>query len=182
MNSVEPIRDPELALSLVNALWSAHPKYAVMYLVGVDTGLRISDILNLRVRDIKRTATKGFIVTEIKTKKCRHVSLSKETYKRIRDFIAVMRLLPHHFLVYSREDRKDKPLSRIQAYRVISSKSRLFFDFPHGTHSMRKTYALNQYRAHGSINALKNDFQHRDISTTISYLVSREKLEELIGK
>ena len=53
MNYVEPIRDAETVKGIGEYLGSKDEKYKVMFYIGVYSGLRISDILQLRVRDVK---------------------------------------------------------------------------------------------------------------------------------
>lgn len=178
MNSVDPIEGKELYKQIQKQLRFRHPKYAIMLAIGVDTGLRISDILGLRVCDVRPSLT----VTEKKTQKKRKVSLSRKTRTLISEYVSACGLTPQNFLVYSRDWQKDKPLSRSQAYRVIHAVGALAGSYNVGTHSMRKTYAVNQYRRHGAVNALKNDFGHKYESTTMAYLIKKKQLDALLPK
>ena len=53
MNKVQPIRDKQLVKDIYQYLLEQNSRDAVIYAVGIYTGLRISDILNLRVRDVR---------------------------------------------------------------------------------------------------------------------------------
>ena len=67
MNYVEPIRDSDKIRELTNYLRNYSERNYIMFLIGVNSGLRISDILRLRVRDVKG---KDYIsLREKKTKK-----------------------------------------------------------------------------------------------------------------
>jgi integrase len=151
-----------------------------MLLVGIETGLRISDILKLRVRDV----APEMAVIEQKTSKtkrpARRLVLRPELVEALRSYSEIMRLNPDDFLVYSRENAKGKHLSRVQAYRVMASIASELSLSSIGTHSMRKTYARNKYALKNDLRALQDDFNHRDEITTLSYLVSKEKIKELI--
>ena len=48
MNFVEPIRDKTTVQDIADYLKEKNEKYYIMYLVGIYSGLRISDILRLR--------------------------------------------------------------------------------------------------------------------------------------
>ena len=53
MNYVEPIRDSNKVQEIANYLKRYSKRNYIMFILGINSGLRISDILNLRVRDVK---------------------------------------------------------------------------------------------------------------------------------
>ncbi len=53
MNYVEPIREPEKVEDISNYLRKYSERNYIMFQIGIYNGLRISDILRLRVRDVK---------------------------------------------------------------------------------------------------------------------------------
>ena len=53
MNTVEPIRDMDLVLDVADFLKARKQRDYVLFMFGIYTGLRISDILKLRVRDVR---------------------------------------------------------------------------------------------------------------------------------
>ena len=53
MNYVEPIRDSTTVQDIADYLNEVSPKYFIMYMIGIYSGLRISDILKLKVRDVR---------------------------------------------------------------------------------------------------------------------------------
>lgn len=66
MNKVEPIRDAEKLQQIKDFLYNRNPKYGLMFTLGINTGLRVSDLLNLKVADV---INKHIIITEQKTGK-----------------------------------------------------------------------------------------------------------------
>lgn len=54
MNYVEPIRDPDKVKDIAAYLKKYSPRNYIMFMLGIYTGLRISDILPLKVRDVKQ--------------------------------------------------------------------------------------------------------------------------------
>ena len=54
MNTVEPIRDINLVWDIADHLKETSERNYVMFLCGIYTGLRISDILKLQVRDVRK--------------------------------------------------------------------------------------------------------------------------------
>ena len=53
MNTVQPIRDMDTILDIARYLRKKSERDYVMFVTGIYSGLRISDILKLRVRDVR---------------------------------------------------------------------------------------------------------------------------------
>ena len=58
MNYVQPIRDKKKIQTMKTVLKAKDEKYYIMFLVGINVGLRISDILTLKVSDVRDRAYK----------------------------------------------------------------------------------------------------------------------------
>jgi len=71
MKLVQPIRDREKLEEMKTELLKTGYKNYLMFVVGINTGLRISDMLKLKVKDLRdQTHIKiiwGCVVTEQKT-------------------------------------------------------------------------------------------------------------------
>ena len=53
LNVVEPIRDKEVIKDMIDYLRLKSDRDALLFMFGIYSGLRISDIIKLRVRDVK---------------------------------------------------------------------------------------------------------------------------------
>lgn len=53
MNFVQPIRDPEQIQQIKEYLKENSKRNYILFVMGINTGLRISDILKLRIGDLK---------------------------------------------------------------------------------------------------------------------------------
>ncbi len=53
MNFVQPIRDPEQIQQLKEYFKEKSLRNYILFIMGINTGLRISDILKLKVGDVK---------------------------------------------------------------------------------------------------------------------------------
>ena len=60
MNFVEPIRDKDDIQSMKDYLRAWNERNYMMFLLGINSGLRIRDIINLRVKDVQG----GYIKTK----------------------------------------------------------------------------------------------------------------------
>jgi integrase len=157
-----------------------HPKYSILFSLGIDTGLRISDILRIQVKTISKGHS--FSVTEQKTKKDRIVSVRPVTKNKINRFIKAFGLKPDDYLIFSRETKKDKPLGRVQAYKIIARISRQNGLCDVGTHSMRKTYATNKIKQGATIDELQKDFKHIRQDATLAYVLPKDEYNKIFPK
>jgi integrase len=148
-------------------LAQVHSKYTVLWVIGCDTGLRVSDILNIRANI---PANGCFSVREKKTKKTRQIQLSEETKRLIEKHVKRYRLEKREYLVFSRDWARNSPLSRSQAYRVLRRTGEEIGIREIGTHGMRKTFAAALYARTKDIFEVQRTLNHKYVTTTILYL------------
>ena len=67
MNTVQPIRDIDTIHAIQDDLKASNVRNYIMFEIGIYIGIRISDILNIKVKDIKDKNT--LKMREIKTNK-----------------------------------------------------------------------------------------------------------------
>jgi integrase len=167
MNKTKAITDSVKVSRMAEQLCKLyHPRYGLMWVLGTFTGLRIGDLLRLRPRDIGQFVW----VEEAKTKRIRGVFLPPVLLVMV--YIHVIResLHPHQFLFFSSPSRKNKPISRQWAHRIIARTAKMDGLCCIGAHSMRKIYACDIYRSTGKIEAVQAALGHRNISTSFFYI------------
>ena len=86
MNTVEPIRDMDLVMDLADYLKSNNERDYVLFMFGIYTGLRISDILKFRVRDVK--GKDAVYIREKKTGKEKRFPINSELRPVIDEYIS----------------------------------------------------------------------------------------------
>jgi integrase len=62
MNEVQPIRDRNKINAIKRILSADNPRYRLLFVMGVNTGLRVFDLLGLRVSDVVK---EGKVVSAI---------------------------------------------------------------------------------------------------------------------
>lgn len=167
MRLVRPVLDAAIVGSIQDALYRRHSRYGLLWRLGVASGLRISDLLRLQPKRIRRGKVS---VKELKTGKRRTIIFDRPTLSAIQQHINRHRLLPDDFLFYRSALRRDVPMSRQWARKVIAREASQFGLSGIGAHSMRKIYACNMYRATGSIEAVRAALNHSRAETTLIYL------------
>jgi integrase len=165
MNTVEPIRDKEVVKDIYDYLKLKNIRDAVMFAVGIYTGLRISDILKLRVRDVK--GKEYIILREMKTNKEKRIQINK-FLRGVLD--AYAKDLKDFEYLFKSPNKPNKPITRQQAYNIMSAAGALFGLDSIGCHTLRKTFGYLTYQKTHDAAMLMDIFNHTDIHTTLRYI------------
>jgi integrase len=177
MEFVQPIRDPELLEDLKKHLKQQNERDYVLFMLGINTGFRISDILTLKVKDVRGERIN---IREKKTGKAKNVVIRPSLKKIIKVYIAGKK--PHEYLFKSRKG-KNKPITREYAYQLLKKAAIEVGIGEFGTHTMRKTFGYMFYNQTKDIVALRKLFNHRDDSTTLRYIgLDQDRLDDLMLK
>ena len=84
MNIVEPLRDRDDIQAMKDYLSSWNEKYYMLFLLGINTGFRVGDILKLKVKDVQGWHIK---VREQKTGKYKSIKMTRPLKNELRDFV-----------------------------------------------------------------------------------------------
>lgn len=196
MKQTMPIRDKVEIYSLLKRLREWNSNYYIAAIIGIQWGLRCSDILALQIGDV--VAGEGtriqiidrVMIQEIKTGHIRHILITDEMKNVLYDHIKSLgqRVDLDAPLVLSRnkdtKNGKRKPLSRYRLWRVISKTARdIGIKGPIGTHSLRKTFAYQAWRDGQRVDVIQKEFGHASIETTHRYAcIPDEHRDELYKK
>lgn len=178
MNYVEPIRDVEKIRDIGEYLKSVNEKFYVMFSIGIYSGLRISDILKLKVRDVK---DKSYIkLREKKTGKEKIFPINSQLEKILKEYCKNKE--QWEYIVPSTK-KAASAVSREYAYRVIHDAG-VKFGLEHlGTHTMRKTFGYHFYKQTKDIVLLMRIFNHNDQSKTLRYIgIEQTEINEAMRK
>jgi len=167
LKKVKPILSPDELTRLIGAAADWNPKYNMLLRLGFETGLRISDILRLKPCMIK---DQTLILTEKKTGKTRVIKLDTGFSRYLKNYARRYRLSKTDYYIFRYPKDKDKPLSRIRAWALIKTiaKEQGLEDI--GTHTMRKTFAVNLYNQTGSLEKVREALNHSTEEITKKYL------------
>ncbi|MFJ5625430.1 site-specific integrase [Peribacillus loiseleuriae] len=177
MNTVQPIRDKEIIQEIKRFLKTRSERNYVLFLLGINTGLRISDILKLRVRDVQGWK---IYLKENKTGKEKEVKMPPDLKKVIRKYIEGKNKNDYLFPSRQKDKRgKPKPISRGMAYVILQEVADEFGLERIGCHSLRKTYGYHFYSQTKDVAALQEMLNHSDPDITRRYIgVNQDKLDK----
>jgi len=165
VNFVEPIRDPALVEDIANYFKDKSDRNYIMYLIGIYTGLRISDILRLKISNVKDR--KSIAIREKKTGKAKTFEINPilkrelAIYCRGRDM--------EDYLIKSRE-KYNQPIGRSMAYKILQDAAKQFRIESMGTHTLRKTFGYHFYKQYKDIATLQKIFNHSHPEITLRYI------------
>jgi len=173
MKLVQPIRDREKLEEMKMELLKTGYKNYLMFVIGINTGLRISDILELKVKDLKdKTHIK---IIEQKTNKIKRFLINSSLKGEIDKYINTMS--DEEYLFQSRKG-ENKPISRVQAYRILNSAAEHVELQEVGTHTLRKTFGYWHYKQNKDVALLQQIFNHSSPSVTLRYIGINEDIKD----
>ena len=141
----------------------------MLFVFGINTGLRISDILRMKVVDVKNKTHITF--KEQKTKKVKKIKITTMLSTELNDYMVDKDTTD--FLFPSQKDSNDgskKAISRVQAYRILNKAARACSIEEIGTHSLRKTFGYHHYQLFKDVALLQDIFNHSAPSVTLRYI------------
>lgn len=181
MNDVSPIRDESMVREVKKAARQIGLRAYLMVLLGLNTGLRISDLLEVTAGEIR---TRGYIVRrEKKTGKQTEIRMNPAVVAEIRrltsDYADDMPL------VYSTSvKRRGKSVTRETAYNWVRKACRMAgMREPVGCHTLRKTYGYHYYLQYRDIVTLMLHFNHSSERVTLRYIgITQEQINHKTEK
>lgn len=178
MNTVEPIKDIELVYDIADYLRARSERNYVLFMFGIYSGLRISDILKFRVRDVKY---KNYIyIREKKTKKEKRFAMNQDLKEILAEYIKGKQ--DYEFLFKSRKGI-NKPITRECAYSILSNAGKAFGLESIGTHTLRKTFGYFLYQETKDAVTIKEILNHTHISDTLRYIgVNQDHKDSIMKK
>jgi integrase len=177
VKNVQPLRDKQQIEDMKWSLkkWCGERDY-ILFLIGINTGLRVSDLLKLKVGDVRRK--KKIVIQEGKTKKTRTINLTN-IYDEIKKYIEGKK--DDEWLFPSRKG--DKPITPTQAYRQLNKAAEMV-DITEGigTHTMRKTFGYWFYKQTKDVAKLQQILNHSHPEITLRYIgITEEEIEDSLN-
>ena len=185
MNAVEPIRDPRKVAAIKKMLKGQdHPRDYLLFVMGINTALRIGDLLRLRVGDVldERGEVVEFLhVKEQKTGKSKRVKLNDSTREALRHYFTRVPVTDPDAPLFP--TRSGKPLDRTQAWRLINSWCETvgLTQGRYGAHTLRKTWGYMARRYHGiPIELIQAKLGHSSPAITRRYIgITGDEIENV---
>lgn len=198
MKTTQPVRDI-VELKKIKKYYSEvkpNKRNFLLIICGLNTALRISDILKLRWKDVYNENLLSFKshidVKEQKTGKKTTVfinnNLKEALASFLKDIIAKKGKLCDVMeqFIFLGQKSTDKPISRIQAFRIISEAAKkCLLSHKVSCHSLRKTFGYHAWKKGVSPALLTSIYNHSSYKITTRYLGieqdDRDEVFELVN-
>ena len=180
MNTVQPIRDKKKIEQMKKYLKSKSLRDWALFILGINSGLRISDLLKFNVSDVideKGKVRDRLIVKEKKTSKTKNFPLSANALQALTEYITFSK--PKTVLFYSRKG--NEPITRQHAYRIINEAARSCGVKENiGSHSLRKSMGYHAYIAGVDIVIIQSILNHSSPKETLRYIgITQDELDDV---
>lgn len=162
-NETHPIRDIETLRNMKTYLHRKNVRDYLLLNVMLNTGLRISDTLALKVRDVRNK--ERLSITIQKTGLRYDQRLNGRLRSELDFYTASFR--PDDYVFQS---QKGGQLSRSQAHRILSQAGKHVGIERVSSHSIRKSYAYHNYQQNHDIAALMQILGHKTPAVTMRYI------------
>lgn len=186
MGTTQPIRDRQELQNFSTYYKDEKPNlrnYALVVL-GLNTALRISDLLHLRWNDLydfeKLCFRDHLLIKEQKTGKRNRIAINEKAREAMEMYFNERNPEEDEF-IFSKRTTPYKPLSRSQAYRIIKD------DANHTTseeavscHSLRKTFGYFAWQEGVQPALLMDVFNHSSYAITKRYLGIEQDEKDLV--
>ncbi|MDR7319043.1 tyrosine-type recombinase/integrase [Brevibacillus nitrificans] len=163
MNIVEPIRDPGKILKIKKLLKQRSTRDYFLFVFGINTGLRISDILKLKVSDVRGRS--HLVIREDKTDSNLRLKFNDYLLEEIDEYTKGMEDKEYLF-----PSKTDKSISRVRAYQILNGVAKEVGLTEIGTHTLRKTFGYHFYQRTKDIAILQELFNHKNANDTLRYI------------
>jgi len=188
MNIVEPIREENQIKQIRGNLYrQKNPRNYLLFVFGINSGLRIGDILSLRLADVKDNQgnLKDHLdIKEQKTGKTRKVFFNKQIKEALNHYLRKTGIFDlDRYLFINEKSEKNKPISRVRAYQLINEWCRkVGITYKVGGHTLRKSFGYHLRKQGISIERISNLLNHQNIRVTFRYIgINDDENKEVIN-
>ena len=171
MEFVQPIRSLKQIETIKKLLKQQSLRDYCLFVLGINSGLRISDLLKLRISDV---AEKGKVkdrirLRENKTNKFKDFPISDNAKSAIREYLKSRQYSENEPLFISRKNKGF--LLRQRAYKI---KEKI------GTHTLRKPFGYHAYNNGYDIAIIQKLFNHSSPSVTLRYIgITQDEMDDV---
>jgi integrase len=189
MSTTLPIKNAEQLRLFKNYYQSEKPKPRnyILLIMGLNSALRISDMLHLTYGDIydyqKKEWKTHLIVQEQKTGKENRIYINREIKDTLESYLNPCQK-DSVLWIFCSQKKPSHPLSRYQAYRIVKEAAAFAGLEEHiSCHSLRKTFGYHAWKQGTQPALLMSIFNHSTYHITKRYLgIDQDDKDEVFAK
>jgi integrase len=176
-NKVEPIRDINQIQRMKKHLYDQSDRNGFLFTFGINSGLKITDILPLKVKDVKYSS---HLDVNEKTGGIRRIRMTPSLKLEVDEYTKGKD--DDQFLFPSREG--EKPICRVTAWNILKKAAfEVGIEESIGTSTLRKTFGYHYYMETKDVAMLQQIFGHSSVAVTMKFIdivvdISEQTLED----
>jgi len=181
---VDPITDVKHIKSIKRLLHDS-PRNKLLFIMGINSGLRVQDLLNLKIADVKHVKVGDrIVIREKKTGKENVLMINTEIKEALDDYLKTIDSKEENFL-FKRRKGSNAPLTTYAVTMYVQQWcDAINLHINAGAHTLRKTWCYHQRKTYGtSWEVIAKRLNHSSPSITRRYIgVKEEEVEEVLMK
>lgn len=177
MEFVQPIRSKEKIEEIKSVLKENGTRNLLLFSMGINTGLRISDLLKLRVIDVKgKTHVE---IKEQKTGKVKRFPILGSLQALIEEYTKNKDCFEY---LFKSRNGENKHITGVMAYMIMNNACKTCgIQDNIGTHTLRKTFGYHHYQTFKDVAILQSLFNHSSPSITLRYIgITQDEIEQTL--
>ena len=175
---IKPIKDKEQMREVKRQAQLMGDRQYMLVLLGLNTGLRISDLLKLKVGEFRDRDR--LMIAEKKTGKHSEILLHPSVLADVRR-MTKGRSSDELLFASTHADQHGKAISYVTAYRWVKEACRRAgIERYAGCHTLRKTFGYMNYQKYRNVALLMKRFNHSGQDVTLHYIgVDQTEMDKL---
>ncbi len=181
MEYVNPIKDIDKINAIKKNLQNQSLRDLLLFVLGINTGIRVHDLLTLKVKDISDGANiREFLyICDDKNKEQKAHYINNQVKAVLEKYLASRKFEEEEFLLNTKKNAL--PITRQQAYRIINQAGKeVGITGKIGTHTLRKTFGYHAFRKGIAISILMSIYNHQTHAETLRYIGIDKDEQQLI--
>ena len=178
---VNPIKDIDKINAIKKNLQKQSLRDLLLFVLGINTGIRVHDLLTLKVRDISDGSNlREFLyICDAKNEERKAHYINNQVKTVLEKNLASRKFEEDDYLFKSKKN--DLPITRQQAYRIINQAGKeVGITEKIGTHTLRKTFGYHAFRKGIAISILMSIYNHQTHAETLRYIGIDKDEKQLI--
>lgn len=164
MTAIKPIKDKTVLKKVLTGLHEENERDQLLFLTCIYSAMKITEILNLKVKDITDNDMKIYKGTSSSFKR---VSMNKELKQVMQSFIKDKK--PYEYIFKSREGYNE-PIRRQTAHKILRQIGEKHNLTDVGPETLRKTFGYHFYKQSEDIGTLSKIYGHKSENETLQYI------------
>lgn len=182
--TVDPIRDEEKLREIKDNLRARNPRDYCLFILGINTGIRVGDILKLKVEDVYFLHPgDSFKVQEGKTRKWNTIAINEEVFQALWYYLNSRSLEMDDYLFRSMRINHKNAINTKHVRDLVKRwTAEVGLKGNYGSHTLRKTFGYWQrVKYNVAWEVLAQRFNHASLQETKAYLgITNEEIAEVM--